>query len=127
MALSLNEIATTLHEMVEDKVPSLDAFHCEFYKASWEFVGSNLLQVYHEAFHKQSLDAKINQGLIKFIPKARDLKIIINWRPITQCSIHPYKILAKALCLRKKYIIPNVIALNILDSIGEDIFYAMLL
>jgi hypothetical protein len=62
--------------MANGKALGLNGFPYEFYKATLDFIGLNLLQVYKEALGYGSLGAEINQGLIKFIPKARDPKLI---------------------------------------------------
>jgi hypothetical protein len=86
----------------------MDNFLCEIHKATWDFVGPNLLQVYKEAIRKQMLGASINQGIIKFITATRDLKLITSWRPITLLNTQ-YKILAKVLALCIEHILPRII------------------
>lgn len=54
-----------------------------------------------EAIRNKSLKDKINIHKIKFILKAGDPKRISNWQPITLLSVC-YKILAKALVMRAK-------------------------
>jgi hypothetical protein len=61
--------------MVDDKSPRLDSFLCEFYNATWAFVGPNLHQVYKKFVTKQSLGPDINKGTIR---KFGDLKLITN-------------------------------------------------
>lgn len=106
--LSLYELSTSLHEMVDDKAPSLHGFSYKFYKATRDFVGSYLLQVYKEALRNNFLGARINEGFNKFMPKTRDPKLITNWRPITLLNTS-YKIMAKALALCIKHILSKII------------------
>nr|KUM47205.1 hypothetical protein ABT39_MTgene6211 [Picea glauca] len=68
---------------LKTRAPGLDGFLCELYKATWAFVRPDLLQVYKEALHKQSLGVDINQGLIKVIAKGGDPELITNSRTIT--------------------------------------------
>lgn len=66
---------------------------------------SYLIYVYKDGVWKKSLWAIINQGFIKFIPKVEDPQLIISWWAITLLNVS-YKILAKAIALRIKYILP---------------------
>ena len=63
---------------------------------------------YLEAYHSKSLGAIINKGNIKFIPKAGDPENIYNWRPITLLNVS-YKIIAKALSLKSKNMLPIIV------------------
>lgn len=65
-------------QMVDDKAPSLDDFPCEFYKAYYDFLGSDLHKVYLEAIQNGSLGVLINKGNIKFTSKQGDLELITN-------------------------------------------------
>lgn len=38
-------VNNSIQPMVNDKSPRLDEFLCEFYKATWDFVGPTLFQV----------------------------------------------------------------------------------
>lgn len=44
--LTLDELTIDLKEMVDDKAPKLDKFMGKFYKATWDFIGYDLLHVY---------------------------------------------------------------------------------
>ena len=94
--------------MVDDKAPSCDGFPCEFYKAFWEEIGTNLHKVYLEDYNSYSLGSIINKGNIKFIPKASDPEDICNWRLVTLLNVS-YKIIAKDLSLKIHHLIPQII------------------
>lgn len=64
--------------------------------------------MYKEAVRKQSLGTDINKGIIWFIPKLQDPKLITSWRLITLLNVS-YKILAKALAMHLKHILPKII------------------
>lgn len=53
--LASDELESALMEMVDDKLPRLDCFPCEFYKVKWDFVRLGLLQVYKEAIRKKNI------------------------------------------------------------------------
>lgn len=94
--------------MVNEKAPRLDGFICEFYKELWDVVGFDLLYVHRETLSTRSLGDIINKGKIKLIPKSRNLELITNWMPITLLNVS-YKIIAKALALRFRPLLPQII------------------
>lgn len=59
MAISVDELSTTLYEMVEIRPMVLNGSLANFTR----------LLVYCEALYKRSLYVRINPGLIKFIPR----------------------------------------------------------
>jgi hypothetical protein len=44
----LDELATSLKGIVDKKPSDLDGYPYELYKATWDFVGPDLFQVYKE-------------------------------------------------------------------------------
>lgn len=97
--LTLQDLKEVVYSMANDKALGCDGFSCEFYKHLWEHIGPNLHKVYLEAYHTKSLEAIINKGNIKFIPKTRDIEDIYNWKTITLLNMS-YKIIAKAISLK---------------------------
>lgn len=71
-------------------------------------MGPDLHRVYLEAFHNKSLGNIINKGNIKFIPKSGDLEDICNWTSITLLNVS-YKIIAKALALKIRHLLPLIV------------------
>lgn len=97
--LTLENLASVLALMADEKASGIDGFPCEFYKACWSFIGLDLHHVYLEALRTGSLGDIINCGNVKLIPKEGDPKCITNWRPITLLNVS-YKLIAKALALK---------------------------
>jgi hypothetical protein len=106
--LTLSDLKEAVDSMANDKAPGCDGFPCEFYKAFWDDIGPDLHKVYLEAFAARSLGTLINKGNIKFIPKSGDPEEITNWRPITLLNVS-YKIIAKALSLKVRHLLPQII------------------
>ena len=94
--------------MADDKSPGCDGFPYEFYKHLQEHIGPNLHKVYLEAYHAKSSGAIINEGNIKFIPKASDPEDIYNQRPITLLNVS-YEIISKALALKIQHMFPLIV------------------
>jgi hypothetical protein len=94
--------------MVDDKSSSLCGLLCKFNKVTWDFIKSNLLQVYREVVIKKAFGYTVNKGFIKPAPKFGGPELIMNWRPTTLLNVS-YKIFAKAFALRIKHILSNII------------------
>jgi len=46
---TIEELKAALDDMANEKLPRLDGLHCEFYKATWDFIGTPLLNVYKKS------------------------------------------------------------------------------
>jgi hypothetical protein len=68
----------TLSERVTSKLLGMDKLPCEFSKSTSDFVGQDFLQLYKEAIGKQSLGATLKKGIIEFIPKVDDFKLLTS-------------------------------------------------
>lgn len=109
--LTLAEQIEVLMAMVDDKPLGLNGYPCELYKATWEFVGPNILNVYKEVVQKNSWDNSSTCIWFKFIPKVGDPKLITNNWPITFLNVS-YKLMAKALALWASISYPRSLGLR---------------
>lgn len=106
--ISQEEIRKAILSLKDDKSLGVDGLPVEFYKTFLDWVCEDLLLVYKEAFEKGTLGNKINEGIIKLIPKEGDRSLVKNWRPITLLNVF-YNILAKILVDRMALILPSII------------------
>jgi len=60
--MTLDELVDALNEIIDDKSSSLGGYPWEFYKATWDFVEIDSLQVYKESIQSQMLGDLINKG-----------------------------------------------------------------
>lgn len=106
--LTLLEIEHALMSMDSGKSPGIDGLPVEFYKAFWECLGKDLLVVLRECLEEGCLPLSSRRAVITLLPKKGNLQNISNWRPVSLlCS--DIKILAKALALRLKKVISQVV------------------
>ena len=70
-----------------------------------------MFEVYQFAADNGSLGDKINQGLIKLLPKDGDKLQVKNWRPITLLNIS-YKVIAKLLANRIAKVLDSIISVT---------------
>ena len=68
-----------------------------------------MVDSFNYAFRKGELSISQRQGIIRLIPKKdKNLSYLKNWRPISLLNTD-YKIATKALAMRLKKVLPNII------------------
>ena len=107
--ISEGELFYALKCLRNNKCPGSDGFSVEFYKTFWE----DIKQLLHKSLLLSNevgyLSTEQRRGIISLIPKKEaDRQTLNNWRPITLLNVD-YKILTKALALRLKRQISNLI------------------
>ena len=92
-----------------NKTPGTDGLTAEFYTFFWNMLGKIITDSFNYAFQKGELSISQRQGIIRLIPKKdKNLSYLKNWRPISLLNTD-YKIATKALAMRLKKVLPNII------------------
>ncbi|KAJ4430823.1 hypothetical protein ANN_19414 [Periplaneta americana] len=95
------EIRRAIISASSKSAPSPDGITYTFYKAYWDFVKEQLLQVFNEVFKCQVDCTSFTEGIVILIPKKQCTGMIKDYRPITLLNTD-YKILMKILANRLK-------------------------
>jgi len=104
------EIYNTLESFSDKKCPGSDGLPKEFYILFWVDIKTLLLNSYNHSLNTGSLSIDQKRGIINLIPKKdKDTCYLANWRPLTLLNTD-YKILAKLIADRFKYLLPKLIA-----------------
>ncbi|WVZ92388.1 hypothetical protein U9M48_038459 [Paspalum notatum var. saurae] len=114
--------------MKHDSAPGPDGFGPAFYKASWQEVKPDIMQMLN-AFHEGSIELeRINRSYMVLLPKKPRATAVENFRPIClqNCSV---KIASKILTTRLQVVISKLIDLDQTGflkgrSISENFVYA---
>ena len=107
--LTLDECLAALKTFNKNKSPGTDGFTAEFYLRFWDGLGQIMADSFNYAFTTGNLSISQRQGIIRLIPKQdKDPSYLKNWRPLSLLNVD-YKIATKALVLRLKKVLPQVI------------------
>ncbi|KAJ3598713.1 hypothetical protein NHX12_000708 [Muraenolepis orangiensis] len=90
------------------RAPGIDGLSVEFYKAYWDVLSNNLLDVFNESLASGSMPVSCRRAVITLLPKKGNLQDIKNWRPVSLLCVD-YKLLSKALATRLGRAVEQVI------------------
>ncbi|KAA3451486.1 reverse transcriptase [Gossypium australe] len=99
-----DEVLTALKGMRPTKAPGLDGFPVIFFQKYWHIVGKEVLGVLNEGKEVDSA----NMTNIVLIPKVQNPTSMVNFRPISLCSVL-YKLIAKTIANRMQNIMDTCI------------------
>jgi len=94
--------------MENGRAPGLDGLTVDFYKAFWDVVGSDLLEVFCDSISRRQLPLSCRRAVLTLLPKKGDLKEIKNWRPVSLLCVD-FKILSKTLANRLRKVMEQII------------------
>ncbi|GBG78166.1 hypothetical protein CBR_g26199 [Chara braunii] len=102
------ELQQVVKCMARGKRSGSDGLPVEFYEATWEHIGADLLKLYNRVSDGDILTEEMKLDIITLIYKKDDKSNIRNWRPISRLNVS-YKILAKALSRRLAPHLPRLV------------------
>lgn len=105
---SPEEIQKVLFKLNPNKSSGHDGFTSAFYKASWSFLGVEVLTAITHFFQQSFLPDSANSTILALVPKRPGASSITEYRPIS-CLNTLYKVIAKLLVKRIKPILPALI------------------
>ncbi|KAJ3591149.1 hypothetical protein NHX12_009096, partial [Muraenolepis orangiensis] len=106
--LTIQELQTALQGMQGRRAPGIDGLSVEFYKAYWDVLSNDLLDVFNESLASGSMPVSCRRAVITLLPKKGNLQDIKNWRPVSLLCVD-YKLLSKALATRLGRAVEQVI------------------
>ena len=107
--LSVAEVLTALNGISRNKTPGSDGLPVEFYIEFWHVIGSDLTEVFNNAYDSDSLSKSQKLGLITLLFKKGDRLNCKNWRPITLLNVD-YKLCARTIAGRLLKVLQFVVA-----------------
>ena len=91
------------------KAPSPDGMPPLFFQHFWPKVGEEVIRTVLDFLNLGIVPPNFNETHVVLIPKCKEPKEIIDFRPISLCNV-VYKIDSKAIANRMKKILPSIIS-----------------
>lgn len=100
LALAIDEeVRKAVFSMTPLKALGMDGLQASFFQSQWEIVGPSICKFVRNSLGGVLLDLNLNNTLLLLIPNIQSLERIIQFRPISLCSVL-YKILTKTIVSR---------------------------
>ena len=107
--VSEEEVSEVINEMQSGKAPGPNGFNVDFFKAYWETVKQDILEVVEDSRISNKVLKALNASFIALIPKKENAMTPDGFRPIALCNV-VYKIISKVIANRLKPLLPTLIS-----------------
>jgi len=108
---SAEEIKALVFKLNPNKAPGPDGLTSGFFKAAWEVVGNEFVDVVRHFFLSGFLPSSANTTILTLIPKFPGASRVAEYRPIS-CLNTIYKVVSRLLVRRIKPILSELIMLS---------------
>lgn len=108
LSFSKEEIKEVMWSIPNDKALGLDGFNSEFYKASWNVVGDDVVTTIKHFFCTGSMDSRWHITSLTLIPKVKCPSHLGDFRPISCCHVF-YKCISKLICAKLMLVLGSII------------------
>lgn len=102
-------VSEVIKDMQNGKAPGLDGFNVDFFKACWNVVKQDILNVVEDSRRNRTILKALNTSFISLIPKQDSALTPNKFRLIALCNV-VYKIISKILASRLKPLLPTLIS-----------------
>lgn len=100
------------------KAPGPDGFNFNFLKANWDLIKKDVFAAVHQFESSGTFGAWCNPSFISVIPKVKDPLLLSDFRSISLIGCF-YKIVAKVLAERLKFVLKDVLVKSKLPSFRD--------
>lgn len=85
--VSEEEVSEVISEMQSGKAPVPDGFNVDFFKAYWETVKHDILEVMEDSRRSKNVLKALNASFIALIPKEENSMTSDGFQPIALCNV----------------------------------------
>jgi len=102
------EVSEVIKEMQNGKAPGPNGFNVDFFKACWDIVKHDILDVVEDSRKNKTILKALNTSFISLIPKPDNAITPNRFIPIALCNV-VYKIISKIIANRLKPLLPTLV------------------
>eukprot|EP00253_Pinus_taeda_P006320 PITA_06320 len=103
------EVKEVIKEMQNGKAPGPDGVNVDFFKACWNIVKQDILEVVEDSRKNKIVLKALNTSFITLIPKQENAMTPDRFRAIALCNV-VYKIISKIIANRLKPLLPTLVS-----------------
>ncbi|KAL9679552.1 hypothetical protein QQ045_017417 [Rhodiola kirilowii] len=107
-SVSFNEITDIVNSLPSGKAAGPDGFNAEFFKASWNVIGPDVVKSICSFMQTRVMHPGINSAYLALIPKIKNACCPKDFRPISCCNV-VYKIISTMLANRLKPVLKYLV------------------
>lgn len=107
--MTKEEVSEVIKEMQNRKSLGPDGFNVDFFKACWEIIKQDILDVVEDSRKYKTILRVLNTSFITLIPKQEKAMKPDRFRPIALCNV-VYKIISKVITNRLKPLLPTLVS-----------------
>eukprot|EP00253_Pinus_taeda_P030933 PITA_30933 len=107
--MTKEEVSEFIKEMQNGEALGLDGFNVDFFKACWEIVKQDILDVVEDSTKSKIVLRALNASFIALFPKQEKAMTPDRFRPIALCNL-VYKIISKVIANRLKPLLPTLVS-----------------
>eukprot|EP00253_Pinus_taeda_P007501 PITA_07501 len=106
--MTVEEVSEVINEMHNGKALGPDGFNMDFFKACWNIVKQDILNVVEDSRLNRTILKVLNSSFISLIPKEDNAQTPNKFGPIALCNVI-YKIISKVVANRLKPLLPSLV------------------
>jgi hypothetical protein len=103
------EVRVALFQMAPSKAPGVDGFTARFFQRHWSLLQNDIVSAVLDFLNGGELPLGMNDTSITLIPKVRHPQRILQYRPISLCSVL-YKIASKCIANRARIWLGHIVS-----------------
>lgn len=104
-------VLANLFNMHLNKAFSVDSFSAAFFQNYWDIIGNSVPNACLNFLNGEGMLGNLNHTVITLLPKVKEPKEVVDYKPISLCSVL-YNVISKTIANRLKALLPSIISVE---------------